>query len=285
MAGFDWIGSWVSTSFSGRRISSSSPASPETDWQRYGRRLWLVLAVMGIAGALAAAGSYVLADNYADWAAVVVAGDWHAHDGSPSEIFDNSRRDVAAALVGIGFKPANVMQFSTRPDRYPDVHPLLAEAQTISNALWDLSNRTSGGCLAYFSSHGTPSGLVLGDAELAPDKLDVMLANACGDRPTVVVISACYSGTFVAALERPNRLVMTAARPDRTSFGCGGSNKYPYFDTCFLSAIQKVHDFPDLAAQTRACVGEMEIKLKASPPSEPQISMGADIAGKLSAWR
>src|ERR1043166_430376 len=284
MAGFDWIGSWVSTSFSGRRISSSLPPSPASDWQRYGQRLWLVLAVMGIAGALVAAGFYVLADNYADWAAVVVAGDWHAHDGSPSEIFHNSRRDVAAALIGIGFRPANVMQFSTRPDRYPE-HPLLAEPQTISNALWDLSNRTSAGCLAYFSSHGTPSGLVLGDSELAPDNLDVMLANACGDRPTIVVLSACYSGAFVAALKAPNRLVMTAARPDRTSFGCGGSNKYPYFDTCFLSAIQNVHDFPDLATQPRAWVGEMEIKQKASPPSEPQISMGADIAGKLSAWR
>lgn len=244
-----------------------------------------MLAVVGLAGALAAAGSYVLADAYSDWAAVVVAGDWHAHDGSPSEIFDNSRRDVAAALVGIGFDPANVMQFSTRPDRYPDTHPLAAEARAIANSLWDLSNRTNAGCLVYFSSHGTPSGVVLGDTVLSPDQLQSMLTNACGDRPTVVVVSACYSGVFVAALKGPNRLVMTAARPDRTSFGCGGSNKYPYFDTCFLAAIRKVHDFPDLAAQTRACVGEMEIRLKSTPPSEPQVSLGSDIAANLSSWR
>src|SRR5437762_1381622 len=224
MAAFGWLGSWVLTSFSGRRTSSSLPPSPASDWQRYGKRLWTTLALAAVVGALAAIGPRVFASDYSNWAAIVVAGDWHAHDGSPSEIFDNARRDVSAALVNIGFNPNNVMQFSVRPQRYPGT--LSADAGRIANSLWDLSNRTSGGCLLYFSSHGAPSGLVLDDSILTPDKLAMMISNACGERPTIVVISACYSGTFVRDLQGPDRMIVTAARPDRTSFGCGNLNKY-----------------------------------------------------------
>src|SRR5437773_11293575 len=98
------------------------------------------------------------AAGLSDWAAIVVAGDWHAHSGAPSQVFDNARRDIAATLVGIGFSPANVLQFSMQPDRYPNAHLLHADARTVANALWDLSNRTSSGCLAYFTSHGSPEG-------------------------------------------------------------------------------------------------------------------------------
>ena len=59
------------------------------------------------------------AGAYSDWAAIVVAGDWHAHDGSPSEAFDNARRDVTAGLEHIGFSRVNIVQFSVRPQRYP----------------------------------------------------------------------------------------------------------------------------------------------------------------------
>ena len=71
--------------------------------------LWLAVARAGRA-----------ASPFGDWAAVVVAGDWHAHSGGPSEAFDNARRDVAQALSAPGFAPANLRQFSVRPERYKD---------------------------------------------------------------------------------------------------------------------------------------------------------------------
>ena len=52
------------------------------------------------------------AGAFANWAAIVVAGDWHAHSGAPSEVFDNARRDLAKALVAAGFSPDHVRQFS-----------------------------------------------------------------------------------------------------------------------------------------------------------------------------
>jgi len=58
---------------------------------------------------------------------------------------------------------------------------------------------------------------VIGDAVLGPDQMRDMVGSACGGRPSVIVMSACYSGQFVAPLQGDNRIVMTAARPDRTS--------------------------------------------------------------------
>ena len=221
--------------------------------------------------------------TFADWGAIVVAGDYHAHDGSPSEIFDNARRDVTADLLRMGFQRGNILQFSQRPSRYPE-SPLKGDSQTIANSLWDLSNRTSGGCLIYMSSHGEPDGMILGDGVLAPDKFDTMVTNACGGRPTVIVISACFSGVFVPVVKGPDRMVMTAARPDRTSFGCGSGVREPYFDDCFVHQAMQTHDFPALANGTRACVAAMEKKTGASPPSEPQIAIGAQVTGELPNW-
>lgn len=224
------------------------------------------------------------AAGYSDWAAIVVAGDWHAHSGAPSEVFDNARRDIAASLVRIGFAPGNIEQFSVNPDNYPDAHARQSDPQTISNALWDLSNRTSGGCLAYFTSHGSPDGIVMGDGMLSPDQMQQIIGNACGDRPTVVIVSACFSGVFVPVLESPDRFVITAARPDRTSFGCGESDKYTFFDTCFLQSLPASGDFPDLASTVKACVAAREQKIGVEYPSEPQLYVGADTPAKLPRW-
>jgi hypothetical protein len=90
----------------------------------------------------------------------------------------------------------------------------------------------------------------------------------------VVVISACFSGVFTSALARKNRLVLTAARSDRSSFGCGESDKYPFFDGCVLESLPQSVDFLGLAARTRACVARREREEEMSPPSDPQISAG-----------
>jgi hypothetical protein len=236
-----------------------------------------------VAFVLAGASPSQAAGNFADWGAIVVAGDFHAHDGSEAEIFDNARRDISAQLQRIGFAQDNVVQFSVRPEKYAPL-PQHSDPQTISNALWDLSNRTSAGCLIYFTSHGAQGGVLVGDVMLTPGSMATMVGNACGDRPTVVVVSACFSGVFVPALAAPNRLIFTAARPDRTSFGCGQTFKYTFFDECMLQEFPASHDFPGLAALVTACVAAREKKEKMSPPSEPQLSIGANVAAALPKW-
>ncbi len=245
----------------------------------------LVVWIAALAAASFIASAAEAAGAFADWGAVVVAGDWHAHSGAPSEVFDNARRDLTGSLVAIGFSPDNIVQFSVRPENYPAQAPRKSDAQTVATSLWDLSNRTNAGCMAYFTSHGTPNGFVLNEEILTPARMNSMITNACGDRPTVVIVSSCYSGQFVRPLAAPNRMILTAARPDRTSFGCGESDRYTFFDTCVIQNLQGAGDFPDLARNVIACVAAREKKDRVSPPSEPQLSIGADVAATLPRWK
>ncbi|MGZ6019407.1 MAG: C13 family peptidase [Phenylobacterium sp.] len=235
---------------------------------RLARLAWLIVLIC-FAAAAPASGS-----PFSDWAAVVVAGDWHAHSGSPSEAFDNARRDVSQALEQAGFDQINLRQFSVRPELYKGVTVAKSDPQAIASALSDLTAKAQGGCLVYFSSHGAPMGVVVDQNFLAPGTLAGMLDATCGKRPTVVIISACFSGVFVGPLAGSNRMVLTAARPDRTSFGCGEADKYPYFDQCVLESMPKVGDFAKLATTVQACVAAREIKEGMKPPSEPQLFIG-----------
>lgn len=237
------------------------------------RRLALLIAGLWLALAAPAQA----ASPFADWAVVVVAGDWHAHSGGPSEAFDNARRDVSQALEHAGFLATNLRQFSVRPERYRDVGLGKSEPNAIFNSLVDLTGRATGGCLVYFSSHGAPQGVVVDQEILPPPVLAGMLDRTCGARPTVVVISACFSGVFVPALASTNRMVLTAARPDRSSFGCGEADRYPYFDECFLSSISDAKTLPTLATAVQGCVATRELKEGMKPPSEPQLFIGGGL--------
>jgi hypothetical protein len=219
--------------------------------------------------------------DFANWAVVVVAGDFHAHSGVPTEAFDNARRDVTQALIKAGFDPKHLQQFSVRPQNYPGENLLPSDPGLIDNTLISLAQQAKDGCLIYFSSHGNTEGILVGDRLLSPGELASMVDQACGQRPTVVILSACFSGVFVKPVTDSNRAVFTAARQDRTSFGCGESDRYPYYDDCILSSFPKVGDFQALATATRDCVAAKEIATGMKPPSEPQISVGAGLRPML----
>ena len=138
--------------------------------------LALLLSLVQVQAASAAA------SPFAGWAAIVVAGDWHAHDGGPSEAFDNARRDVGEALLAAGFQPQNLREFSVRPDRYQP-RPARTDVEGIYDALTQLAAHAPDGCLIYFTSHGAPSGVVVDDRLLAPGVLTGMLDETCGTRP------------------------------------------------------------------------------------------------------
>jgi len=218
--------------------------------------------------------------DFSHWAVILVAGDYRAHSGAPSKVFDNGRHDLAKAFAKIGFAPANMAQFSVDYDdgtQHTSIGEIASTMQTVAAKAHD-------GCLIYFTSHGTPDGMVIGDAILPPSQMRDMVASACGARPSVVVMSACYSGVFVPALQGPNRIIMTAARPDRTSFGCGEMDHYTFFDDCFLRALPAADDFPGLGTLVQQCVAAREVQVKATPPSEPQLSVGPELLFTLR-WR
>lgn len=221
---------------------------------------------------------------FADWGAVVVAGDWRASNGQPSEVFDNGRRELAKKFVTAGFDPKNILQYSVRPERYKQDQVMAANADQITAGLDALNMATPGGCLVYITSHGTEEGIVIGDRMVDPEPLADRINSACGDRPTVAIISACFSGRFIGALKGPKRVVFTASRPDRSSFGCGEQNEYTFFDACVLSEFDKVGNFSDLATKVDDCVRVREKAMQVDPPSEPQFFVGADVTYSLN-WK
>jgi hypothetical protein len=222
----------------------------------------------------------VQAADFSKWAVLIVSGDNHAHSGNPSAVFDNARHDLATAFARIGFSPANIAQFAVSPD------PAAQHSgnSAIANTLWDLSSRAPDGCLIYFTSHGTPDGIVIDQRILEPEKLGMIVGNACGSKPSVIVMSACYSGQFVRTLRGDNRIVLTAARSDRTSFGCGELDHYTFFDDCFLRAMPMAGDFPNLGGLVQQCVAEREQQMRATPPSEPQLDIGPKV-GAAFKWK
>lgn len=144
--------------------------------------------------------------------------------------------------------------------------------------------------MVYLTSHGSEDHVLLVD--LQPLPLDSIssddLAGILDEqdfRWKVVVVNACYSGGFIPPLKGAGTLVMTAARADRSSFGCGSESQITYFGDAFLAhALNHTADFADAFAQSRAAIATWE-KREDLTPSHPQIKIGTGIADRLARWR
>lgn len=235
--------------------------------------LTLLVAVLG--GATAHAQDKTELPPLKDWAVGILAADWRDGNGAPIDAFENARVALSEAFASVGFNPDNISSVSLRPNALNG----RALASDIAFATFGSKARAAqAGCLLYFTSHGSQDGIVLGrEGLLAPARLNGLIEQWCGERPTVVIVSACFSGTFIPALSTPNRMVMTASRADRSSFGCAAGAQYPYFDACVLESLPGADDFIDLSSRTRACVAQREYVERLQPPSEPQTKVGADV--------
>lgn len=214
--------------------------------------------------------------RFSGWTAAIIQADWRDGRGNPIQAFDNARRDLVRGFLNAGFSRADMVDYSLQNDA-PDA--VLAGVR-------QAAGRATSGCLIYFTSHGAPDGMVFGDApRMTPDVMANLVRNSCGARPTVVIVSACYSGIFLNALQGPSRMILTAARRDRTSFGCGADERYPWFDGCILESLPTATDFLALAADTRACVTRKETDAKVEHPSEPQLFVGGEMQMRLPTLR
>ena len=92
--------------------------------------------------------------------------------------------------------------------------------------------------------------------------------------PTLVIVSACHSGSLIPSLRGPHRIVMAAARHDRSSFGCETESHNTYFIDELFRALKPESSIEQWFATTARAVGEREARMKLSPPSQPQIDVG-----------
>jgi len=144
--------------------------------------------------------------------------------------------------------------------------------------------------LLFLTSHGSEDhqlAVVMGSMpldQLTPEDVRDAL-DAAHIRWRVIVVSACFSGGFIPALRDAHTMIITAARSDRTSFGCGNDSKITWFGKAFLTeALNQTTDFHDAYLRAGATIAGWE-KRGGETPSEPQYWAGNEIQQKLDAWR
>jgi len=120
--------------------------------------------------------------------------------------------------------------------------------------------------------------------QIAPDDLaDVFTKSAI--RYRVIVISACYSGGFIDALKNDTTMVITAARADRTSFGCGTQSEITDFGRAFFVDGLNHNDSFEAAFDEASHLVDSWESRDDETHSYPQIEAGPAIKARLKAWR
>jgi hypothetical protein len=107
-------------------------------------------------------------------------------------------------------------------------------------------------------------------------------------KPTLVLLSACYSGSFMQALRGPSRIVLTASSAERPSFGCQPESRNTFFiEELFTQPRVAQRSIEDLVQQGYAAIEKRERGMKLDP-SQPQASFGAAVQGwsrqRLADW-
>jgi hypothetical protein len=116
--------------------------------------------------------------------------------------------------------------------------------------------------------------------DLTPQQVRQALDDA-GIRWRVIVVSSCYSGGFIEPLKDPRTLIITAAAPDRQSFGCGASSEFTDFGTAYFKhALDRERDFVDAFDLAADWVAEKE-RRENRKASLPQRFVGEVIREKL----
>lgn len=142
-------------------------------------------------------------------------------------------------------------------------------------------NRESDVLFLYMTSHGLPNQFEMENAPIDLNDVDPKwlkdTLDKSGIRWRVIVISACYSGSFVPALQDDNTLIITASAADRASFGCSNEADYTYFGRAFFDQAMREQTSVSAAfEQTKGTVAQWE-KAQGFEASEPQWSIGKNM--------
>jgi len=204
------------------------------------------------------------------WRGVLAAG------AIAEPVFDNAVAGFSRWLIARGVPAGDIHRLSaSRTLRDGGAEP--ASAPQLLRRIALLPARPGDRCLIFITSHGERGrGVLLAYAHevLTPAALADALSVGCGNVPTVIIVSSCYSGSFAAgAMLAPNRIIMTAARADRPSFGCQADRTYTVFDECLLAALPRARLWRGVFDLSLACVRQRERQMGVLP-SEPRHFFG-----------
>jgi hypothetical protein len=153
------------------------------------------------------------------------------------------------------------------------------------HAIAGMMNKDEDVLLIFMTSHGNQQGFALElpanmSTQLTPQQLASTLDNE-GIKNRIVIVSACYSGAFVAPLQNDNTIVMTASDEKSTSFGCAPERDWTYFgDALFRQSLLPGTDFQEAFDHARILIQGWEL-MDHVPPSNPQGWFGPALVAKL----
>lgn len=189
---------------------------------------------------------------------------------------------ILDAQYGAGSRTLRLANSQDQPTRYP-----MANRANLARALAEIGQRQGPEDVAFLflTSHGRKNLLSLnfdaaGTTDLTAAEFGEMLdASLIG--PAVIVVSACFSGSFIDEIESPDRLVITAARGDRSSFGCRDGAEWTEFGQSFFDRALRGEADPRKAFLLAAEDVARKEAVDGLTPSLPQISEGAEIGAVL----
>ena len=176
------------------------------------------------------------------------------------------------------------LQAEPLSDPHADFATMPTAARAVGEWLKSQSGQAQGTpfAMVVIASHGGEDMLVVRAGKtqlLALIKGDYIRAflNDLGAVPTIVIISACHSGSLIPALHAPHRIIITAAAADRVSFGCGANSATTVFmQTLLDNKLNRSLSLDELFMQARSRVISYEMQVKIEH-SLPQMDVGADM--------
>jgi len=168
---------------------------------------------------------------------------------------------------------------------YPAATPV--NLQAALGKIGGLINPDEDLVVVFLTSHGSPDGsMALREtnrlqAALRPVHLRDALANA-GIRNRLVIVSACFSGAFIAPLADERTAVLTASAPDRSSFGCQPERDWTFFGDAYFNRVLRggaplIQGFD----QAKTLIAQWERERNLTPPSNPQRYVGPRAAALI----
>jgi hypothetical protein len=196
-------------------------------------------------------------------------------------IFGREARHAADVLTARSGGPALVL--SNTPEQV--AAGLLASRRTVPMTLTALGKRARSGdtIIVYLASHGGEDASISMEApylEFAPLTANefAKALDASGFTRRIIILSACFAGSWIDRLASPTTIIIAAAAADRTSFGCDDSRELTVFGEAMLGELAN----PDLTLATAFDRARQRITAteaaEALEPSLPQARVGADMA-------
>jgi Peptidase C13 family len=97
----------------------------------------------------------------------------------------------------------------------------------------------------------------------------------------VIIISACYAGSFIDSLKNPQTIIIAAAAADRTSFGCSSDRDLTYFGEAFYrDALPGARSLRDAFEVAKSAIAARE-RREHMESSKPQAYFGPELETKL----